>query len=73
MSSCANCGATITCGCQKRTLPNGKSGCTKCAGTTNSNTVQTRQSISITDPSATIPQNKVVWGPDRYRNLNKLQ
>jgi hypothetical protein len=31
MAKCANCGATMTCGCQKRTLPNGKSGCTKCA------------------------------------------
>ena len=31
MSKCPNCGSAITCGCQKRILSNGKSGCTKCA------------------------------------------
>ena len=31
MTKCSNCGATLTCGCQKRMLPNGKSGCTRCA------------------------------------------
>ncbi len=31
MSKCPNCGATLTCGCQKRKLANGKTGCTKCA------------------------------------------
>jgi hypothetical protein len=30
MSKCANCGATLSCGCQKRTLANGKQGCSKC-------------------------------------------
>jgi hypothetical protein len=30
MSKCANCGATLSCGCQRRTLANGKSGCAKC-------------------------------------------
>lgn len=27
---CANCGATLSCGCQKRTAPDGKQVCTKC-------------------------------------------
>jgi hypothetical protein len=27
---CANCGATLGCGCQKRVLANGKQGCAKC-------------------------------------------
>jgi hypothetical protein len=31
MSSCPNCGAKLSCGCQKRTLPNGKQGCSNCA------------------------------------------
>lgn len=30
MSKCANCGATLSCGCQKRTTPDGKQACTKC-------------------------------------------
>lgn len=35
MSKCPNCGATMSCGCQKRTLPNGKSGCSRCSSKTN--------------------------------------
>lgn len=31
MGKCPNCGAGMSCGCQKRTLPNGKVGCSKCA------------------------------------------
>jgi hypothetical protein len=27
---CANCGATLSCGCQKRTTKDGKQVCTKC-------------------------------------------
>ena len=34
MSKCPNCGSAITCGCQKRLLPNGKAGCSKCLGKT---------------------------------------
>ena len=34
MSKCANCGATMSCGCQKRTLANGKQGCSKCVSPT---------------------------------------
>lgn len=34
MSKCPNCGTTMSCGCQKRTLANGKSGCSKCISPT---------------------------------------
>jgi len=30
MSKCPNCGTTLSCGCQKRTLANGTQGCNKC-------------------------------------------
>ena len=30
---CMNCGAALSCGCQKRTAPNGKQVCTKCIHT----------------------------------------
>lgn len=30
MSKCQNCGATMSCGCQRRTSTDGKIGCTKC-------------------------------------------
>lgn len=32
MSKCPNCGATMSCGCQRRVLTNGKAGCSKCFG-----------------------------------------
>ena len=38
MSKCPNCGAGMTCGCQRRVLPNGKAGCSKCLGKTPSPT-----------------------------------
>lgn len=30
MAKCPNCGAGMSCGCQRRQLPNGKMGCSKC-------------------------------------------
>ena len=63
MSTCANCGARITCGCQKRTLPDGKSGCSNCA------VKVTKTTKTTTTPTA--QPTKTVWGPDRYKNLQK--
>lgn len=34
MSKCANCGTIMSCGCQRRTLANGKQGCSKCISPT---------------------------------------
>jgi hypothetical protein len=34
MSQCPNCGAAMSCGCQKKVLSNGKIGCTKCVNQT---------------------------------------
>ena len=34
MSQCPNCGAAMSCGCQKKVLSNGKIGCTKCVSGT---------------------------------------
>lgn len=30
MAKCSNCGATMSCGCQRRISSDGKQGCTKC-------------------------------------------
>lgn len=30
MAKCSNCGATMTCGCQKRVTADGKQACSKC-------------------------------------------
>lgn len=50
MSKCPNCGSTLTCGCQKRKLANGKMGCTKCA-----NQVPTKPASATTSSSNTKP------------------
>jgi hypothetical protein len=34
MSKCPNCGTTMSCGCQRRTLADGKPGCSKCISPT---------------------------------------
>jgi hypothetical protein len=82
MASCPNCKATMTCGCQKRTLPNGKIGCTSCvnkkpSATVSNKEITTAQTVSISTvpvqpaPVKTVYNNNV-WGPDRYKNLNKF-
>lgn len=34
MAKCPNCGAAMSCGCQRRTSTDGKIGCTKCITST---------------------------------------
>jgi hypothetical protein len=45
MSKCANCGATMSCGCQRRTLANGKQGCSKCISPTGNSKKAAVQSV----------------------------
>ncbi len=33
MAKCTNCGLTLSCGCQRRTTADGRSGCSKCINT----------------------------------------
>lgn len=67
MSTCGNCGAKLSCGCQKRTLADGKQGCSNCATKT----------VAKVKPTVNTPLNnpiadKKVWGPQRYLNLKKF-
>jgi len=64
MSSCPNCGAKLSCGCQKRTLPNGKTGCSNCASRVEKKPAQ----INTEKPTV----NTNTWGPHRYLNLKKF-
>ncbi len=73
MSKCGNCGATLTCGCQKRTV-NGVNGCSNCVSKLK-NTSPAKPVVNRPIPPQT-PDTpiKSVWGPDRYnyfKNLNK--
>ena len=65
MATCANCGVTLSCGCQKRTLPNGKSGCANCASKVN-------QQAKVEQKKPVTPTTNKVWGPDRYKHLKKF-
>jgi hypothetical protein len=67
MATCANCGATLSCGCQKRTLANGSQGCTNCA-----NKTQKIVKPAATKSTATKTPDKQIWGPNRYLNLQKF-
>lgn len=58
MSKCLNCGKTLSCGCQKRVLPNGTQGCTNCVGK-----VQT----TTTNETKSTPLN--VLGKERYKKI----
>lgn len=42
MSKCPNCGAAMSCGCQKRISPKGKVGCSKCINQLN-NLIQNQE------------------------------
>lgn len=39
---CANCGTTLTCGCQKRVTKDGKAVCTKCIHTVEAKKAQSK-------------------------------
>jgi hypothetical protein len=63
MSTCANCGTKLSCGCQKRTTADGKSACTNCVNKTQS---PVRKTENTTAPTGN------TWGPNRYKNLHKF-
>jgi len=64
MSTCGNCGAKLSCGCQKRTTADGRSACTNCVN-------KTQPSIKKTTTTTTTSTSNV-WGPNRYKNLDKF-
>jgi len=45
MGKCSNCGAAISCGCQRRQLDGGKSGCTRCVNKSTPTTQKTDSPI----------------------------
>jgi hypothetical protein len=65
MAKCSNCGATLSCGCQRKVV-NGISGCNKCLANAPKKTIQRTQPTTTPTP---VP-NK--WGKDRYNNLTKF-
>jgi hypothetical protein len=69
MSTCANCGAKLSCGCQKRTLANGSQGCSNCATKTQKTAKPAATKATATNQPTV---NTNTWGPNRYLNLQKF-
>ena len=67
MSTCGNCGAKLSCGCQKRTLADGKQGCSSCV---NKVAAKTKPTVATGTNQPTVNTN--TWGPNRYLNLKKF-
>ena len=67
MSTCGNCGAKLSCGCQKRTLADGKQGCSNCASKVAS---KAKSTVATGTNQPTVNTN--TWGPNRYLNLKKF-
>lgn len=49
MSKCPNCGTTMSCGCQRRSLPNGKPGCSKCVNNSTPSTPPAKSATRYTN------------------------
>jgi len=63
MSTCPNCGAKLSCGCQRRTLPNGNQGCTSCINKTKVVAAPKQTSKAVVSNS---------WSTKRKQTLNKF-
>lgn len=64
MAKCANCGASMSCGCQKRAASNGATACSSCINTLEASIKAAKIGAkSITAPNVI---KATTWGPDRY-------
>ena len=67
MAKCANCGANMSCGCQKRTASNGASACSTCINTLEGTL---KKSNVITPQIETPTPAPTRWGANRYNKTN---
>lgn len=56
MSKCLNCGAKLSCGCQKRTASDGKSVCTGCLASYETSLRGKKASIDLTSDDKIRPR-----------------
>ena len=59
-STCLNCGARMSCGCQRRTAVNGASACSSCVDALNAK-------LNAAKAAATPTTVNPVWGANRYK------
>ena len=60
-STCPNCNARLSCGCQRRQASNGASACSSCVGALE----EKIKSQKLATPTTTIVQPQ--WGANRYK------
>jgi hypothetical protein len=65
MSNCSNCGAALSCGCQKRKASDGASVCANCVNRYEAGARQ-RTIKPLAKPVINAPQHSA-WGPNRYK------
>ena len=70
MAKCANCGANMSCGCQKRTASNGASACSSCINTLESKLKAAK--VQVAREASTVQRNvpQQEWGANRYNKTN---
>ena len=71
MSTCGNCGAKLSCSCQKRTLADGKQGCSGCATKVAAKAKTVTKTVTKTVANSNAV-NTNTWGLQRYKNLHKF-
>ena len=65
MANCPNCGAQLSCGCQKRTTSTGAAACANCIN--RYETAAKQKTIKpLAKPLINAPQHNA-WGPNRYK------
>jgi hypothetical protein len=62
-TSCANCGARLSCGCQRRQASNGASACTNCLTSLEAKIAVLQQATTTPTKTTIKPQ----WGANRYK------
>lgn len=62
-TTCQNCGATLSCGCQKRTASNGTSACSACVSALNAKIASAAASPAV----QTVRTQQNNWGANRYK------
>lgn len=70
MAKCANCGANMSCGCQKRTASNGATACSSCINTLESKLKAAK--VQVAREASTVQRNapQQEWGANRYNKTN---
>tara|TARA_R110000868_G_scaffold55726_1_gene173205 strand:- start:194 stop:397 length:204 start_codon:yes stop_codon:yes gene_type:complete len=67
MAKCGNCGANMSCGCQKRTASNGAIACSTCINTLEG----TLKNANVVTPQIEVPAPAPTrWGANRYNKTN---